>query len=68
MFHLAFTPITWSHELSHGNLSGDDFTDCLFKFFHIVCTIAIGQNYQKALIFAPSRAVNKAGGGFFNSP
>ena len=52
MFQVTFTPITWSHELSHGNLSGDDFTDCLFKFFHMVCAIAIGQNYQKALIFA----------------
>ena len=68
MFQVTFTPRTWSHELSHRNLSVDDFTDCLFKFFHIVCTIPIRQNYQKALIFALSRAVNKAGGGFFNSP
>ena len=65
---LPFTPISWLHGLSHRNLRGDDFTDCSFIFFYILCTTAIRQNVQKALGFAPSRAVSKAGGGFFNPP
>ena len=65
---LPFTPISWLHGLSHRNLRGDDFTDCSFIFFYILCTMAIRQNVQKALGFAPSRAVSKAGGGFFNPP
>lgn len=62
--NLKFTPISWLHGLSDRNLRRDDFTDCSFIFFFILRIIAIRQNDQKALGFAPSRAVSKAGGMF----
>ncbi|XP_037958651.1 calcium load-activated calcium channel [Teleopsis dalmanni] len=62
---LPFTPISWIQGLSHRNLTGDDYTDCSFIFLYILCTMSIRQNIQKLLGFAPSRAANKQGGGFF---
>lgn len=41
------------------NLIGDDYTDCSFIFLYILCTMTIRQNLQKALGFAPSRAMNR---------
>ncbi|XP_065669802.1 calcium load-activated calcium channel [Hydra vulgaris] len=65
---LPFSPISWFHGLSHRNIRGEDFTDCSFIFFYIICTMAIRQNIQKVLGFMPSRAVSKAGGGMFSPP
>lgn len=62
--NLKFTPISWLQGLSDRNLRRDDFTDCSFIFFYTLCIIAIPQNDQKALGFAPSSAVSKAGGMF----
>ncbi|VDK17348.1 unnamed protein product [Anisakis simplex] len=56
---LPFTPISWIQGLSHRNLLGDDHTDCSFIFLYILCTMTIRQNLQKALGFAPSRAMNR---------
>uniref|UniRef100_A0A915BCB3 Calcium load-activated calcium channel n=2 Tax=Ascarididae TaxID=6250 RepID=A0A915BCB3_PARUN len=56
---LPFTPISWIQGLSHRNLIGDDYTDCSFIFLYILCTMTIRQNLQKALGFAPSRAMNR---------
>jgi len=64
---LPFT-ISWFYGLSHRNIRGEDYTDCSFIFFYILCTMAIRQNIQKMLGFAPSRAVSKAGGGLFSPP
>jgi len=64
---LPFLPFSLAQNLSHRNLMGDDFTDCSFIFLYILCTMAIRQNIQKLLGFAPSRSANK-GGGFFNVP
>jgi len=65
---LPFIPLSWFHGLSHRNIRGEDFTDCSFIFFYILCTMAIRSNIQKLLGFAPSRAVSKAGGGLFSPP
>lgn len=65
---LPFIPISWLQGLSHRNLLGDDFTDCSFIFLYILCTMSIRQNIQKLLGFAPSRAANQQGGGFFTPP
>lgn len=61
---LPFVPISLIQNLSHRNLSGEDYTDCSFIFLYILCTMAIRQNIQKVLGFAPSRAANKQGGLF----
>jgi len=65
---LPFVPHSWLQGLSHRNLMGDDYTDCSFIFLYILCTMSIRQNIQKLLGFAPSRAVNKIGGGLFSPP
>jgi len=65
---LPFTPISWLQNISHRNLNGEDYTDCSFIFLYILCTMSIRQNVQKMLGFAPSRAANKQGGGFFATP
>jgi len=62
---LPFVPISWIQNISHRNLMGDDYTDCSFIFLYILCTMSIRQNIQKMLGFAPSRAANKQGSGFF---
>ncbi|VDO73888.1 unnamed protein product [Heligmosomoides polygyrus] len=41
---------------------GDDMRDCSFIFLYILCTMTIRQNLQKALGFAPSRAMNRQQG------
>jgi len=64
---LPFVPISLMQNLSHRNLMGDDYTDCSFIFLYILCTMAIRQNIQKMLGFAPSRAANKQGG-LFTAP
>jgi len=66
---LPFTPISWLQGISHRNLASEDFTDCSFIFLYILCTMSIRQNIQKALGFAPSRAMNRQGNtGFFMQP
>jgi len=65
---LPFVPISWLQNISHRNLLGEDYTDCSFIFLYLLCTMSIRQNIQKMLGFAPSRAANKQGGGFFNTP
>ena len=65
---LPFTPIPFLQGLSHRNVRGEDYTDCSFIFFYILCTMSIRQNIQKILGFAPSRAVSKVGGGLFSPP
>eukprot|EP00112_Aurelia_sp_Birch-Aquarium-sp1_P001437 Seg1154.2 transcript_id=Seg1154.2/GoldUCD/mRNA.D3Y31 product="Calcium load-activated calcium channel" protein_id=Seg1154.2/GoldUCD/D3Y31 len=65
---LPFTPIPFLQGLSHRNVRGEDYTDCSFIFFYILCTMSIRQNIQKVLGFAPSRAVSKVGGGLFSPP
>jgi uncharacterized membrane protein (DUF106 family) len=62
---LPFVPISWLQNISHRNLMGEDYTDCSFIFLYILCTMSIRQNIQKMLGFAPSRAANKQGSGFF---
>lgn len=64
---LPFVPFSLIQNLSHRNLLGEDYTDCSFIFLYILCTMAIRQNIQKMLGFAPSRAAN-SGGGFFTPP
>lgn len=65
---LPFVPISWLQNISHRNLPGEDYTDCSFIFLYILCTMSIRQNIQKMLGFAPSRAANKQGSGFFTTP
>merc|ERR1712002_1081109 len=65
---LPFVPISLIQNLSHRNLSGDDYTDCSFIFLYILCTMAIRQNIQKMLGLAPSRAATKQAGGFLGPP
>eukprot|EP00794_Sanderia_malayensis_P015834 gene15834-17430_t len=65
---LPFVPISLLQGLSHRNIRGEDYTDCSFIFFYILCTMSIRQNIQKILGFAPSRAVSKVGGGLFSPP
>ncbi|KAK0393266.1 hypothetical protein QR680_000126 [Steinernema hermaphroditum] len=66
---LPFTPIYFLQGLSHRNLTGDDLTDCSFIFLYILCTMTVRQNLQKALGFAPSRAMNRQqGSGMFGTP
>uniref|UniRef100_A0A1I7YF41 Calcium load-activated calcium channel n=1 Tax=Steinernema glaseri TaxID=37863 RepID=A0A1I7YF41_9BILA len=66
---LPFTPISFVQGLSHRNLAGDDYTDCSFIFLYILCTMTVRQNLQKALGFAPSRAMNRQQGtGMFAPP
>jgi uncharacterized membrane protein (DUF106 family) len=65
---LPFVPISWLQNISHRNLLGEDYTDCSFIFLYLLCTMSIRQNIQKMLGFAPSRAANKQGSGFFNTP
>ncbi|TMS40100.1 hypothetical protein L596_006522 [Steinernema carpocapsae] len=66
---LPFTPISFVQGLSHRNLTGDDYTDCSFIFLYILCTMTIRQNLQKALGFAPTRAMNRQqGNGMFAPP
>ncbi|KAI6227038.1 Phenylalanyl-tRNA synthetase beta subunit [Aphelenchoides besseyi] len=64
---LPFEPISFVQGISHRNLSGEDYTDCSFIFLYILCTMSIRQNLQKALGFAPSRAIGRQSqnGGFF---
>jgi uncharacterized membrane protein (DUF106 family) len=62
---LPFTPISFLQGISHRNLPGSDYTDCSFIFLYILCTMAIRQNVQKLLGFAPSRAVSKQSGNMF---
>ncbi|KAK5967095.1 Phenylalanine--tRNA ligase beta subunit [Trichostrongylus colubriformis] len=59
---LPFVPIGFLQGLSHRNLVGDDMRDCSFIFLYILCTMTIRQNLQKALGFAPSRAMNRQQG------
>ena len=40
---LPFVPISLLQGLSHRNLRGDDYTDCSFIFFYILCTMSIRQ-------------------------
>jgi len=63
--HLPFWPVSWIQGISHRNLSGEDYYECSFIFFYILCTMSIRQNVQKALGFAPSRAASKHGPSIF---
>ncbi|KAL3310972.1 hypothetical protein Ciccas_010456 [Cichlidogyrus casuarinus] len=54
---LPFVPLSWFQGISHRNLPGNDMTDCSFVFLYMLCTMSIRQNVQKALGFAPSRAM-----------
>jgi len=65
---LPFVPIGFLQGISHRNLPGTDYTDCSFIFLYILCTMAIRQNVQKLLGFAPSRAVSKQSGNLFSPP
>jgi len=65
---LPFQPIGFLQGISHRNLPGTDYTDCSFIFLYILCTMAIRQNVQKLLGFAPSRAVSKQSGNMFGPP
>jgi len=65
---LPFVPISFLQSISHRNLPGNDYTDCSFIFLYILCTMAIRQNVQKLLGFAPSRAVSKQSGNMFGPP
>jgi len=65
---LPFVPISFLQGISHRNLPGTDYTDCSFIFLYILCTMAIRQNVQKLLGFAPSRAVSKQSGSMFGQP
>lgn len=40
---LPFVPIPLLQGLSHRNIRGDDYTDCSFIFFYILCTMSIRQ-------------------------
>nr|CAD7589086.1 unnamed protein product [Timema genevievae] len=65
---LPFIPISWIQGLSHRNLPGDDYSECSFIFLYILCTMAIRQNIQKMLGFAPSRTASKQSGSIFGPP
>ncbi|CAL8143609.1 unnamed protein product [Orchesella dallaii] len=65
---LPFIPLGFLQGISHRNLPGTDYTDCSFIFLYILCTMAIRQNVQKLLGFAPSRAVSKQSGNIFGPP
>jgi len=65
---LPFVPIGFLQGISHRNLPGTDYSDCSFIFLYILCTMAIRQNVQKLLGFAPSRQVAKQSGNLFGPP
>ena len=43
---LPFVPISLLQGLSHRNIRGEDYTDCSFIFFYIICTMSIRQVRQ----------------------
>jgi calcium load-activated calcium channel len=44
---LPFEPISFVRTLSHRNLAGQDFYDCSFAFFYVLCSLTFKQNVQK---------------------
>eukprot|EP00798_Chlamydomonas_sp_ICE-L_P008094 gene8094-1337_t len=57
---LPFVPFSLLHRMTHGGLSGDNYTECSGTFIYVLCQTGVRLNVTKFLGMGPSRAMAKS--------